>query len=134
MNPSSSSGVQFSSSADVMMSYQEEPLVLFFSNYSSCCAIRRAILVEPGHRSSTASKNFVRKSDSAVVAEGERFERVSIFFQPTFHQLDFGGRRMPAPPLTPDAFPDWNFRSGGVRADTDNRRPAPAGIGNDDVE
>src|SRR5215472_16576878 len=41
---------------------------------------------------------------------------------------------MPASPLTPDTFPDWNFRSGGVRANTDKRRPAPTRIGHDDVE
>ena len=41
---------------------------------------------------------------------------------------------MPAPPLTPDTFPDWNFRSGGVRADTQEGRPAAAGIGHDNVE
>lgn len=87
------------------MSYQLRPLVFFFFSHSSCCAIRLAILVDPGHRRSAACKNLVRKSDFTVVTEGEGFERVSIFFQPSIEQRQLN-RGWPSSPLpAPNTFP-----------------------------
>src|ERR1700727_1425256 len=95
---------QVSSSVSLIVSYQLRPLVCFFFSQASCCAI----LVDPGHRRSAACKNLIRKSDSAVVTEGEGFERVSIFPQPGIKQRKFNGCRPSTPRTTPNTFPNWN--------------------------
>src|SRR6476660_1680166 len=102
---------QFSSN----VSYQLRPLVFFFFSHSSCCAISLAILVDPGHRRSAACKNLVRKSDSTVVTEGEGFERVSIFFQPSIEQRQLNRGWLSSPLPTPNTFPDWDVRFGRMR-------------------
>jgi hypothetical protein len=125
---------QFPSRFSLMVSYQLRPLVFFFFNHSSCCAINFGILVDPGHRRSAACKNLVRKSDSAVVAEGERFERVSIFPQPSVKQRKLNSCRPSTPRAAPNTLPNWNVRPCRMRVHSQKWTPAPAWIDDDSFE